>query len=37
MELAAELVQDLAKFMGLSDLESEADFPEEIVKFEEVR
>lgn len=36
MELAAELVQDLAKFLGLSDLESEADFPEDLALFEEV-
>ena len=37
MELASELVQDLAKFLGVSDLESEVDFPEDFAKFEEVR
>lgn len=33
MELAGELVQDLSKYLGLQDLESEADFPEEMKEF----
>ena len=38
MELAADVVQDLAKFFKISDsLESRADFPVELKKFEEVR
>ena len=37
MELAAELVQDLARYFKLEELESEADFPEELRAFEEVR
>jgi len=33
MELAGELVQDLSKYLGLQDLESEADFPDEMKGF----
>lgn len=36
MDLAAELVQDLAKYFKLDELESEADFPAEFREFEEV-
>jgi hypothetical protein len=36
LDLAADLVQDLAKFFKISELESEADFPDEFHKFEEV-
>lgn len=36
MDLAAELVQDLAKYFKLEELESEADFPAEFREFEEV-
>jgi hypothetical protein len=37
MDLAAELVQDLARYFKLEELESEADFPAELQAFEEVR
>jgi hypothetical protein len=37
IDLAAELVQDIAKALHVTDLESTADFPEEINKFAEVR
>ena len=37
MDLAAELVQDLARYFQLEELESEADFPAELQAFEEVR
>ena len=37
MDLAAELVQDLARYFKLEELESEADFPAELLAFEEVR
>lgn len=37
MDLAAELVQDLARYFQLDELESEADFPAELQAFEEVR
>jgi len=37
MELAADLVQDLAKFFKIAELDAEADFPAEIARFEEVR
>lgn len=33
MELAGELVQELCKYLGLTDLESTADFPEEMKDF----
>jgi len=36
MDLAAELVQDLARYFQLDELESEADFPAELQAFEEV-
>ncbi len=36
MELASELTQDLLKFLGVAELESEADFPSELQQFEEV-
>ncbi len=36
MDLAAELVQDLARYFQLEELESEADFPAELQAFEEV-
>lgn len=36
METAAELVQDLADFLGLRQLESVADFPHEMTQFREV-
>jgi hypothetical protein len=36
LDLAADLVQDLAKFFKISELEAEADFPDEFQKFEEV-
>ena len=36
MDLAAELVQDIAKYFQLEELESEADFPAELQAFEEV-
>lgn len=36
MDLAADLTQDLAKFCGLAELDSVADFPSELVQFEEV-
>ena len=36
MELAADLVQDMAKFFKIIELEAEADFPEELARFEEV-
>lgn len=36
MDLAAELIQDLAKYFKLEELESEADFPAEFREFEEV-
>lgn len=36
MELAADIMQDLAKYMKWDELDSEADFPAEFEKFEEV-
>jgi hypothetical protein len=36
MELAADIVQDLARHFKVDELESEADFPEEFKEFEEV-
>jgi hypothetical protein len=36
MELAADIVQDLAKFFKIAELDSEADFPADIARFEEV-
>lgn len=36
MDLAAELVQDLARYFKLEELESEANFPAELQLFEEV-
>ena len=36
MELAADLIQDMAKFMQITELESIADFPDEISAFAEV-
>ncbi len=37
MELASDLVQDIARQFGLTELDSEADFPAELSQFEEVR
>lgn len=34
MDLASEVIQDMAKFMGVTELESVADFPEEMAAFE---
>ncbi len=36
MELAADVVQDMAKFLHVVDLESEVDFAEEMAVFEQV-
>jgi hypothetical protein len=36
MSLAADLIQDLAKHFGVSDLSTEADFPTEFAEFGEV-
>jgi Bardet-Biedl syndrome 2 protein len=36
MDLAGDLVQDLALFMSLRDVASTAEFPEELATFEEV-
>ena len=36
MELVADIMQDLAKYMKWDELDSEADFPAEFEKFEEV-
>lgn len=36
MDLAAEVVQDIARYFKLEELESEADFPAELRVFEEV-
>ena len=36
MDLAAELIQDMAKHLNITDLEATADFPDELSKFEEV-
>lgn len=36
MDLAADIVQDLARFFNITELESEADFPLELQQFEEV-
>eukprot|EP00405_Crypthecodinium_cohnii_P023237 CAMPEP_0206474582 /NCGR_PEP_ID=MMETSP0324_2-20121206/33568_1 /ASSEMBLY_ACC=CAM_ASM_000836 /TAXON_ID=2866 /ORGANISM="Crypthecodinium cohnii, Strain Seligo" /LENGTH=719 /DNA_ID=CAMNT_0053949773 /DNA_START=137 /DNA_END=2293 /DNA_ORIENTATION=+ len=36
LEVAGELVQDLATFMSVTELESTADFPEEMEKFKQV-
>ena len=36
MELAADIMQDLAKYMKWDEMDSEADFPAEFEKFEEV-
>ena len=35
MELAADLIQDMAKFMQITELESIADFPDEMAVFAE--
>jgi len=37
MELASDVVQDLSKFFKLNELESEANFPIELERFEKVR
>lgn len=36
MELVSELVQDIARYFNISELESEANFPIEFMAFEEV-
>ncbi len=36
MELAALVLQDLAAFLSVSELEAEVDFPDELTEFEEV-
>ena len=36
MELTAEIVQDMAKFFKITELESQVNFPKEMTEFEEV-
>jgi len=36
MDLAAEIVQDIARFLNIDDLESEANFPAEMKLFEDI-
>jgi hypothetical protein len=36
IELAADIIQDLGKFFNWDEMDSEADFPEEFKKFDEV-
>jgi hypothetical protein len=36
IELAADIIQDLGKFFNWDEMDSEADFPEEFNKFDEV-
>lgn len=36
IELASEIIQDMAKFFKISELDSEAEFPNEMMQFEEV-
>ena len=36
MELVAELIQDMCKYLNLTELSSEVDFPREFELFEEV-
>lgn len=37
MELAADIIQDMTKTFKITEQEAEADFPAELVQFEEVR
>ena len=37
IDLAAEMVQDIARYFHITELQAEADFPEELLEFEEVR
>jgi hypothetical protein len=37
MELASDLVQDIARHFAITELDSEADFPVELLQFEEVQ
>lgn len=36
MDLAAEIIQDMGKYLKINDLESEVDFPDELAAFDEV-
>jgi hypothetical protein len=36
MELAGDIIQDLGKFLKIPELEAEANFPEEMIYFEDV-
>ena len=36
MDLAADLIQDMARYFKIGELDAEADFPEDLAKFEEV-
>ena len=36
MDLAADVIQDLARYFKIGELDAEADFPEDLAKFEEV-
>ena len=36
MELAADLVQDIAAFLGIAQMDCQADFPRELAAFAEV-
>jgi hypothetical protein len=36
IELASEIIQDIAKYFKITELDSEADFPNEMLDFEEV-